>query len=189
MADVAVVPAWSQTRRPARRSRGRSSAAEIEALYRDLAPRILGYLRANRAPDPEDLLSEVFFHVARDFDQFTGDRSERRRWVFGIARHRLADAWRRRAVRPVLAESAVPDVMWADLRDVPIDPDLIGALGALTDEQRDVVVLRFVGDLTLRDVAEIVGRDVAAVKALQHRGLAALQRALDGRAPVPAGGS
>jgi hypothetical protein len=44
-----------------------------EQLYRELAPAVLGYLRSQRAPDPEDVLGEVFLHVARDAHRCRGD--------------------------------------------------------------------------------------------------------------------
>ena len=60
----------------------------------------------------------------------------------------------------------------------PFDPDLVAALGDLTPDQREVVVLRFVADLPLEAVAAITGRPVGAVKSLQHRALAQLAPAV-----------
>ncbi|HVM02425.1 MAG TPA: sigma-70 family RNA polymerase sigma factor, partial [Acidimicrobiales bacterium] len=62
--------------------------------------------------------------------------------------------------------------------------DLVEALSRLTADQREVVVLRFVADLPLADVARITGRRTGAVKALQHRALEALSALLD--RPPPA---
>ena len=180
VADVAVVPMWGAGDRAGRRRRARSSAAGVESLYTELAPRVLGYLRAHGAPDPEDLLGEVFFQVARDYEQFSGGRGDRRRWVFGIARNRLIDAHRRRAVRPAVVDAPMPEVPADELADELIDPELVAALGRLTEEQREVLVLRFVADLPTRDVARLTGREVGATKALQRRGVAALARALQG---------
>jgi len=145
--------------------------------YRTLAPAVLGYLRAQRAPDPEDLLGDVFVQVARDLPRFRGDDAAMRRWVFSIAHNRLVDARRRLARRPRSADRAVPDRAGAPLPD-PIDPELVAALGELTAEQREVVVLRFVADLPLADVARITSRRVGAVKAMQRRALEALERSL-----------
>jgi RNA polymerase sigma-70 factor (ECF subfamily) len=66
-------------------------------------------------------------------------------------------------------EEEVPD---------PVDPALVAALAALSPDQREVVLLRFVGDLPLEAVARITGRRVGAVKALQHRALENLRRAV-----------
>lgn len=152
-----------------------------EDAYRALAPVVLGYLRAQRAPDPEDILGEVFLQVARDLAGFRGDDAALRRWVFAIAHNRLLDARRRESRRPPLADRPVPDGV-ADAPNDPFDPALVAALAELTPDQREVVVLRFVADLALEDVARIMRRKVGAVKALQHRALEALSRALAGPA-------
>lgn len=147
-------------------------------VYRTLAPAVLGYLRAQRAPDPEDLLAEVFLQVARDLPRFKGDDAALRRWVFAIAHNRLLDAGRRQRRRPQVAERAVPDAPAQPPPD-PLDPELVEALSTLTDEQREVVVLRFVADLSLQEVARMTRRKVEAVKALQHRALQALAKQLE----------
>ena len=149
-------------------------------LYRRLAPAVLGYLRAQRADDPEDLLGEVFLQVARDVGRFSGDDDALRRWVFTIAHHRLIDDRRRRARRPQLSDAELPDVPVAGGEWEPADPALVGALDRLTAEQREVVLLRFVADLPLEAVARITGRKTGAVKALQHRALETLGRILRG---------
>ena len=77
------------------------SEAAWQELYEGLAPAVLGYLRANGAPDPEDVLSEVFLQVARDVGHFEGDERGFRSWAFTIAHHRLIDARRHSARRPV----------------------------------------------------------------------------------------
>jgi RNA polymerase sigma-70 factor (ECF subfamily) len=151
-------------------------------LFRTLAPAVLGYLRAQHVADPEDLLGEVFVHVVRDVDRFDGDAAAVRRWVFSIAHNRMVDAGRRNRRRPppvpmapdVLGVMAQPsEVVWPDP-----DPELVNALRDLTDVQRDVVVLRFVADLPIQDVATILRRRAGAVKALQRRALARLANLL-----------
>jgi RNA polymerase sigma-70 factor (ECF subfamily) len=145
--------------------------------YRALAPAVLGYLRAQRVPDPEDLLGEIFLQVARDLPRFSGDDDALRRWVFTVAHHRLVDERRRLARRPLPSDEPLPDRAAAPAAD-PVDPELVEALGRLTPEQQEVVVLRFIGDLPLEAVARISGRRVGAVKALQHRALEQLARIL-----------
>lgn len=140
--------------------------------YRALAPAVLGYLRAQRAPDPEDLLGEVFLQVARDLHRFKGGDSELRRWVFAIAHNRLLDARRRQTRRPESPSDELPERAGeAEPESGVLDPALVEALDRLTPEQREVVVLRFVADLPLDDVAKITHRKVGAVKAMQHRAL------------------
>jgi RNA polymerase sigma-70 factor, ECF subfamily len=59
--------------------------------------------------------------------------------------------------------------------------ELREALGELTDEQQQVLILRFFQDLTASQAAEVMGKSVGAVQALQHRALGSLERALQGR--------
>jgi RNA polymerase sigma-70 factor (ECF subfamily) len=146
-------------------------------VYRDLAPAVLGYLRSERVRDPEDLLGEVFLQVTRDLSRFRGDRDDLRRWVFTITRNRLVDASRRRARRPRELDRELPDTP-AQAPAEAIDPELLAALALLTDDQREVIVLRFIADLPLDIVARVTKRRVGAVKALQHRALATLGRIL-----------
>jgi RNA polymerase sigma factor (sigma-70 family) len=155
-----------------------------QELYNSLAPLVLGYLRANGAPDPEDVLSEVFLQAARDIARFEGEEPGFRSWVFTIAHHRLIDARRHAARRPVDLSPEPPESR--ERADDAADEALakIGAdevqrvLAELSDDQRAVLLLRVIGDLSIEDVAKAVGKRPGAVKALQRRGLAAIKREL-----------
>ncbi len=142
-----------------------------EQLYVDLAPAVLGYLRAQGASDPEDMLGDVFVNVVKGLPRFVGDHLQARRWVFTIAHARIVDDRRRRRRRPATLAAFPAD--HAFHLDAPTftDPELIAALRALTPDQRDVVVLRFVADLPIGEVAALLGKRPAAVKAQQHRAL------------------
>jgi RNA polymerase sigma factor (sigma-70 family) len=160
------------------------SEAAWQELYQGLAPVVLGYLRVNGAPDPEDVLSEVFLQVARDIATFDGEERGFRSWVFTIAHHRLIDARRHSARRPVELAAEPPEPV--DRADDAAEEALarIGieevhrVLEAISEEQRAVLLLRVVGDLSIEDVAKVVGKRPGAVKALQRRGLAAIKREL-----------
>lgn len=175
MSDVPMPLTLTLTTRVESPASTRRCAADV---YRSLAPAVLGYLRSQRVPDPEDVLGEVFLHVAQRIARFRGDDADLRRWVFTITRRRVIDTWRRRSARPSVTVDALPDVAMTEPAIDAADPALIAAVAALTPDQRDVVLLRFVADLPLQDVARITCRPIGAVKALQHRGLAALGRLL-----------
>lgn len=149
-------------------------------VYRDLAPAVLGYLRSQRVPEPEDVLGEVFLHVARDLHRgrFKGDDAALRRWVFSIAHNRAMDAHRRRTRDRSTPRDDVVDARIVDAPPDPVDPELVEALASLSADQREVVLLRFIADLPLEAVARITGRTTGAVKALQHRALENLRRAV-----------
>jgi RNA polymerase sigma-70 factor (ECF subfamily) len=153
-------------------------------LFEGLAPAVFGYLRASGAPDADDVLGETFLQVARDIHGFEGHEGGFRAWVFTLAHHRLIDARRRAARRPVELSADPPEP--GERADDAAEEALarIGlervqrALATLSDDQRAVLLLRFVGDMSIEDVARAVGKRPGAVKQLQRRGLAALKRQL-----------
>lgn len=162
-----------------RRRRG-ADLRSVEAIYDSLAPAVLGYFRSHRMADPEGLTGDVFVAVTQRLGGFDGDDAALRRWVFTIAHHRRVDEIRRAARAARAAPSGPPAPEHADLPD-PFDPALVAALAALTDDQRQVVVLRHLADLSIDDVAAITGRSAGSVKMLAARGLEALAARL---APV-----
>lgn len=152
-----------------------------ERIYRQFAPAIRGYLRAQGAREPDDLTSEVFVDMVRNLPGFTGE-SGFRAWVFMIAHHRLSDERRRLARRPieVAPEAGESTRIGGDAEQEALAALGLGhvtrVLGRLAPAQRSVLLLRILGDLTVEDVAGILGKRLGAVKALQHRGVAALRR-------------
>jgi RNA polymerase sigma-70 factor (ECF subfamily) len=157
----------------------------FEVLYRELSPAVTGYLRLHGAAEPDDLASETFIGVFTGLAGFTGDEGGLRAWVFTIAHRRLLDDWRRRSRRP----QAVDDP--ADLSGHAggdVEDDALTRLGAeavqrlcgeLPADQRSVLLLRILADLTVDQVAQVLGRSVPSVKALQRRGLRTLRERLE----------
>ncbi len=162
----------------ARHAVARPDVDELDAgeVYRRFSASVRGYLRGQGTEDPDDLLGEVFFQVTRSLPAFEGDDDDLRRWVFTIARNRLIDARRRRSRRPRTVSLGRHD----QVVDAPPEPDeeLFAALERLTDEQREVVALRFIADLSIEDVARLTGRTVGATKSMQHRALDQMARSL-----------
>jgi RNA polymerase sigma-70 factor, ECF subfamily len=152
-------------------------------LYRGLHPRILRYLRALEPSEAEDVASEVWLDVARALDRFDGDEQAFRAWAFTIARRRLVDLRRHRARRP-----AIPTPMEGIIEHGGIGDAEQEAMTALTTEvaiariatlpsnQAEVVLLRVLADLSVREVAAIVGKRPGTVRVLQHRALRRLAR-------------
>jgi RNA polymerase sigma factor (sigma-70 family) len=158
------------------------------AIYRDLAPAVLGYLRGQGAAEPEDLASEVFVGIVRGLDRFTGDERAFRAWVFSIAHRRLVDERRRLARRReeltdpgdlggLVSAALVGDAEAEALES--LGSGVGSALRALSPDQRGVILLRILADLSVADVASILGKSQGAVKTLQRRALRALLRALE----------
>lgn len=158
------------------------SAEAFAALYRELAGPVAGYLRAKGAPDADELTSEVFLAVFRGLATFESDVAGFRSWVFTIAHRRAVDSWRA-AGRTVAVAPYQPEADRRVAASAEVEAlDLIGAeqadalLAQLSPDQREVIALRVLADLSLAEVAAVVGKPVGAVKALQRRGLASLRR-------------
>ncbi|MBI2705977.1 MAG: RNA polymerase sigma factor [Actinobacteria bacterium] len=168
----------------------------IEVIYLDVAPLVLGYLRANGAFEPEDIASEVFISMMRGLPSFQGDETNFRSWLLTIAHRRLTDAIRKHGRRP--EEPAPLDELgnrMVVLRDSESEAmarlrsqGVLEAIDQLTPDQRSVLMLRVLADLTVPEIAGIVGKPESAVKALLRRGLASLGR-LVGEAEGQEGGS
>ncbi|WP_250447480.1 RNA polymerase sigma factor [Actinotalea sp. C106] len=161
------------------------SAEAFTQIYQDLAGPVAAYVRSKGVPDPADVTSEVFLAVFTGIQRFSGTEAQLRSWVFTIAHRRVIDTWRRQGRAPGLS----PYEPEGDTRTAPsAESGALGNLGeervhallaTLTDEQREVMTLRILADLTVEQVAEVVGRRTGAVKALQRRALASLRRALE----------
>jgi RNA polymerase sigma factor (sigma-70 family) len=158
-------------------------------LYHGVAPLVIGYLRAQRLPDPEDVAGEVMLEVVRGIERFQGDAAGFRSWVLTIAHHRLLDSRRRETRRP--STPRAPDDLEAPVAADDVEAEVIAELGfgqlepalaTLTEEQRSVLLLRVIGDLSVADVARIIDKRPGAVKQLQRRATAAMRRHLDAHA-------
>jgi RNA polymerase sigma factor (sigma-70 family) len=151
-------------------------------LYRNLAPSVTGYLRAQGAAEPEDLAADVFLQAVKGVKRFEGNGAAFRSWIFCIAHNKLIDDSRYRRRRPVepVAEPAEETAAPLGVEDQVLNhlaADRVKEmLNRLTVDQRDVLLLRIMGGLTVDEVATALGKNSPAVKALQRRGLACLKR-------------
>ena len=160
-----------------------------EQLFRQLAPAVAGYLRLRGAREPDDLTSEVFLAVFRNLPTFHGTEANFRSWVFVIAHRRLLDERRNRSRRPTVVDESFEES--SDWGNEPAggdaEADALRALATervqaicsrLVPDQRDVLLLRIVGDLTVDQIAEVLDKSPGAVKQLQRRGFEAVRRLL-----------
>ena len=154
-------------------------------LYKNFAPAVLGYVRAQRVPEPEDLTAEVFFQVVKSLGGFDGNEADFRSWVFVIAHRKIIDESRSRKRRP--AEPAPYEAIESRASTGNVEDEALEKMAEvyfrrlmveLTAEQRDVLLLRILGGLTVPAVAAAMGRRTGAVEALQRRALASLRKQL-----------
>jgi RNA polymerase sigma-70 factor (ECF subfamily) len=169
-------------------------ARGYEALFHALGGSVAAYLRARSVSDPDDLANEVFLRAFRTLHTFRGDGERFKSWLFTIAHHAAIDDKRRRARR--VAEVPLPDRNGDTPADAggDVEREALAAMAGdriralldqLSPDQRDVLLLRVVGDLSAEQTAETLGKTYEAVKALQRRGLATLRRLMPAPEPDP----
>jgi RNA polymerase sigma-70 factor, ECF subfamily len=154
---------------------------DLLAAYDDALPHVYGYLlsRCGQATLAEDLTAETFL-AAVDAVRGAKDPPLTRGWLIGVARHKLADHWRREARDQarlrVVKEAArgATDDPW----DARLDRVVAGeTLARLAPQHRMVLTLRYCDDLPVPEVADLIGRTVHATEALLVRARAAFRRA------------
>ena len=151
-------------------------------IWVEHAPAVAAFLRARGSREPDDLTSEVFLSVFESLDAFVGAEAEFRSFIFSIAYRRLVDELRKRARRGEHSEwSARTDTRSTasaeeDALAQISEAAALALLDELTDDQRNVMVLRIVADLTVDEVAVILGKNPGTVKSLQRRALESLRK-------------
>lgn len=133
----------------------------------------------------EDLTDEIFTRMVAGLPGYRLRGSPFRAWLYRIARNLVVDHYRKEGGCP-----SVPLYHAENKSETESNPASViehklalekvqHALNGLDPAQQEVVVLRFLLGLSLREVAQTLGKTVAAVKSLQHRGLKALRIALE----------
>lgn len=164
----------------------RGDAEAFAELYRAHVQAIFRYI-AYRVSDPhlaEDLTGDVFTRALQGLERYEDQGKPFVAWLYRIARARVIDHYRKYDRRP-------PE---SDLEDEPLpvhtdmDSDMIrqqaagvlrAAIAQLTEDQQQVITLRFMEGYRIDAIAEVMGKQPNAIKALQHRALRALASRLE----------
>jgi len=161
----------------------------IKSLYETYYPKIYNYafMQMGDVHSAEDLASDVMLKMIESIQSYKFRGLPFGAWVFRIARNRLIDLHRRRKRRGEVDLSETLSTALANpqaLAELAMERgQLQVALKHLTDEQRQVILLKFIEGFDNRSVGKMMGRSEGAIKSLQHRALGALRRILypDGR--------
>src|SRR5436309_1648171 len=163
------------------RNGDRAAFAELYDTHVDSVYRYLLY-RVREPSDAEDLCSEVFTRAFANIHRYRWQGKSFLAWLYTIARNAVTD--RRRRERPTVeidnAFGLAEDGPTAHERAVHGEAvDLLrGAVRHLTSEQQEVIVLRFVENMSSRQVAQVLGKNEGAIRALQFRALGRLRKLL-----------
>jgi RNA polymerase sigma-70 factor (ECF subfamily) len=154
----------------------------IERIYRYI------YFRVTDEETAEDLTSQVFSKAWENLDRYKPSGAPFIAWLYTIARNAVIDHFRTRKETVGLDEIASlssagpsPD----ELVELHFETEALrDALKSLTDEQQQVVVLKFIAGMTTDEIAKQLGKRPSAIRALQMRGLQALARQMEKKAVV-----
>lgn len=152
----------------------------LVALYDRALPQVYGYLlsRCGRVALAEDLTSETFM-AAADTARRDARAAVSVGWLIGVARHKLVDHWRRQAreergLRAVAGDEVEPEDPW----DVRLDAlRARQTLEQLAPHHRAALTLRYLDDLPVPQVADVLDRSLHATEALLVRARTAFRRA------------
>ena len=152
--------------------------ANIQAIYRYI------YHRVNDVHLAEDLTGDVFTRALKSMATYRDQGKPFVAWLYRIAHARVVDYYRMSNRRPIESDvEAEPIPVIANMDEGILRRQtakaLREAIGTLTDEQQQVVILRFIEGQSIETVADTMGKNANAIKALQHRALRTLAGRLE----------
>jgi RNA polymerase sigma-70 factor (ECF subfamily) len=159
--------------------------ARFAELYEKNFERVYAYVvrRVHDRAETEDVTSEVFHHALANLRRFEWRGIPFAAWLFRIAANLISDRWQRKGREDVADEAeqiesaAAPG---ADFEEVERRATLFRLVDTLPAEQQRVVVLRFVEQKSIKEVARAIGKTEGAVKQLQFRALTSLRARVEG---------
>jgi len=155
--------------------------AALRALHQRFYQPVARYIqfKVGHPQTVEDLCGEVFVRLLEALKRGQSWRESPQGWIMGIARHVVTDYYRKRERMP---EVKLNERLAAADESTPPQQAILNerkrqlkeAIEQLTDEQRDVILMRFMEGIDIRGVAQAVNKTPGAVKGLQYRALRAL---------------
>lgn len=167
----------------------RAKAGDHEAfakIYDNLIDPIYRYVYYRvRSADAEDLVETVFLKVWENLKQYKKQKSSFSSWVFRIAHNLVVDYYR--AHKDQLFQQLNPQIPDQDRLHNPIrnavnalDKDILKkAIVCLKIKYQEIIIYKFVNDLSNKEIAEIMGKSEGSLRILQYRALQALKRELE----------
>ncbi len=159
--------------------------AALGTIYDTYYPPLYRYIyhHIRHMQTAEDVTAEVFVRLLKSLEKGRGPKQYLQAWLYRVAYNLIVDHSRRAKHRdhaPLEEELMARDErVAAQVQQRIIKQQAYAALDELTAKQREVIILKFLEELSNREVARILQTTEGSVKSLQHRGLAALRRQLE----------
>jgi RNA polymerase sigma-70 factor (ECF subfamily) len=159
--------------------------ARFAELYENHFERVYAFVvrRVGNRAETEDLTAEVFHHALANLKKFEWRGIPFAAWLFRIAANLLSDRWQRAGREPAADDAIALDSLpgkTTEVEDVERRATLFRLVDTLPAEQRRVVVLRFVEEKSIKQVAREIRKTEGAVKQLQFRALTSLRTRMEG---------
>ncbi len=162
---------------------------DLSAAYDEHIWTVYGFLayRTGRREDAEDLTQAVFERAIKASGRYADGKGSVKTWLLSIARNLLIDHYRadRSAANAPLDEMGADEPAYEDAIGLGLSPDLATALAELPHRDREVVALRYGGDLSGPEIAAMTGLTVANVQQILSRSLRRMRERLE--APARSG--
>jgi RNA polymerase sigma-70 factor, ECF subfamily len=151
--------------------------AYMERIYRYV------FFRVNDALTAEDITAQVFMKAWERLDTYKDERSPFLAWLYQVARNAVIDHTRTSKTAIALEEVDPAQISFSEDIDEKIDQktrlqEIRSALQVLTEEQQQVLLLKFANGLKTPEIARLLGKEQGAIRALQMRALQGLAKAL-----------
>jgi RNA polymerase sigma-70 factor (ECF subfamily) len=155
--------------------------AQLYEAYFDKIYRYL-VLRIGNEMEAEDMTQQVFLNALRSLSSFRWKGAPFSAWLYRIAHNQAVDHLRKQKKRASVPldeslTSSADNPPAATERKMDVE-ELLRAAERLTEAQREVISLRFSSELSIAQVAKVMGKSQGAVKALQHSAIVALRRTM-----------
>lgn len=166
-----------------RRAKERDPVA-LTQIYEDNFDRIYRYivLKIGDRNEAEDMTQQVFLNAIKAIPGYKSKGMPFSSWLYRIAHNQVVDYFRKKSKRQFVPldermESGNEDPEQFAVRKMQVE-ELSQATKQLTKAQQEVISLRFAGELSIAEVAKMMGKSIGAIKALQHSAIVALRKVM-----------
>ena len=163
------------------RTGDKDALTELYGVFREKIYRYVFFKCGNHA-DAEDITNEVFLRMIQSIANFQWKGIGFSSWLFKIASNLVVDYYRnksRRNIESIEKRDYIGETNWEQISEFLDNRDLFHAIYKDTDDltglQKEVVNLRFIGDLSLKETAEAMSKNVNSIKAIQHAAIKKLK--------------
>jgi RNA polymerase sigma-70 factor (ECF subfamily) len=158
--------------------------AAFTQLYEENFDKIYRYIvfKIGDRTEAEDMTQQVFLNALKSISSFKWQGLRFSAWLFRIAHNQVVDHLRRKSKRgtvPIDESLVMSDSDPTEMAEQKVQIEqVVLATKKLTKAQQEVISLRFAGELSITEVARLMGKSEGAVKAMQHSAIVALRKAL-----------